>query len=131
MSRLTRGETLRQVLIRLYPETMKRLQAFMRRNIRREIHTEDFPNRLAQTRDVIDRALSRLSDMRSTFGKADEEYLHSRAPASIDLIMQVVYEEYDGVLGPPVVRRTKTPVFQTRSDTDFEVGSWEVVDVAS
>ena len=69
--------------------------------------------------------------MGGTFDAADDEYRRSRAPASIDLIVQVVFKEYDGVFAPPTLRRTKTPVFQARSDADFSVGSWEAVDVAS
>ena len=87
------------------------------------------PQRLQQTEEVIERSVARLAVLKDQglFRVADEQYRRREGPAAIDMIMDVVCDEFCNFTNtPPVVRRTKTPYSSIDHD-ELTLGEWEQV----
>lgn len=127
---LTPVETLRQVILRLYPDNTTRMRLFSRRKITRgtSYTVREFRGKRRGSMSIINRSISRLFPLKGdgTLDLADAHYESRTGQAGIDIIMHVVYDEYCNSLNmPPLVRRTKTPFFGS-DENELNVGDWEI-----
>jgi hypothetical protein len=123
-------ETLRQVIQLLYPGNVElQMKMFYRRRVMRGENTEpdEFRSKCEASKDIIKASMKRLVPLEQSgmLNKADQLYLGKSGPASVDIITDVVFEEYGkNCNAPPLVRRTKTPMFGSTVE-DISIGTWE------
>ena len=127
---LTSMETLRQVIQLMYPDNEElQMNMFSRRRIMRGQYTDpdEFRSKCEASKDIIRASMKRLLALEQSgmLAEADNLYLGKNGPARVDIITNVVFEEYGNKCNiPPLVRRTKTPMFGSAVE-NISLGTWE------